>query len=296
MAQYDTDASRWSAVQSKDFTSDGAFVYCVKTTKIYCRPTCKARLARRANVVFADNSEDAERAGFRPCKRCKPDLWNHDPHAEVVRRARLTITERIQARERIGLRELATEAGMTESHFHRVFKGVMGITPKDFAKSLASSLTNSSVPIIDSDATGGSKVRVSEEMGLVDMTSDMNDKDYPPDMTTAPGKLQPSTDQSHLIEFTIQPWSSFYVLVAVAYNSICAIDTADTYAELITEVQNRYLHCEIRLSDWSPGTIPKEDCHFLFASVMSALENPTGRIVNLSPGVLDMHSVIANCG
>ncbi|KAF2222242.1 metal binding domain of Ada-domain-containing protein [Elsinoe ampelina] len=67
------DTERWAAVVGRDKTFDGAFVYCVKSTNIYCRPTCAARLARRANVHFCDTAQEAEVAGFRPCKRCKPE-------------------------------------------------------------------------------------------------------------------------------------------------------------------------------------------------------------------------------
>ncbi|EHY59539.1 hypothetical protein HRR83_001184 [Exophiala dermatitidis] len=70
--QYKTPTSRWKALMVRDHLATNAFVYAVLTTKIYCRPDCKARLARRANVVFYDTAKEAEKAGFRACKRCKP--------------------------------------------------------------------------------------------------------------------------------------------------------------------------------------------------------------------------------
>jgi AraC family transcriptional regulator of adaptative response/methylated-DNA-[protein]-cysteine methyltransferase len=76
---FDTDDERWNAVVHRDPRADGAFYYCVRTTGVYCRPSCAARLARRDNVRFHSTCSDAERAGFRPCKRCRP---NEAPLAE----------------------------------------------------------------------------------------------------------------------------------------------------------------------------------------------------------------------
>src|ERR1700681_2467116 len=73
------DEARWSAVQRRDHAADGTFVYAVRTTGVYCRPSCAARLPRRENVTFHATCADAERAGFRPCKRCRP---NEAPLAE----------------------------------------------------------------------------------------------------------------------------------------------------------------------------------------------------------------------
>src|SRR5690349_13687557 len=70
---YITDDERWNAVVHRDVHADGTFFYSVKTTGVYCRPSCAARLALRKNVAFHNSCEDAERAGFRPCKRCQPN-------------------------------------------------------------------------------------------------------------------------------------------------------------------------------------------------------------------------------
>ncbi|TMQ04259.1 MAG: bifunctional transcriptional activator/DNA repair enzyme protein Ada, partial [Deltaproteobacteria bacterium] len=67
------DGARWAALRARDAAADGTFVYSVKTTGVYCRPSCGARPARPENVAFHDTPAAAQRAGFRPCKRCKPD-------------------------------------------------------------------------------------------------------------------------------------------------------------------------------------------------------------------------------
>src|SRR6185295_13549017 len=74
LAPFDTDAAKWDAICRRDAAADGHFLFSVATTGVYCRPTCAARRALRTNVAFHRTAADAERAGFRPCKRCRPDL------------------------------------------------------------------------------------------------------------------------------------------------------------------------------------------------------------------------------
>ena len=87
-AVYESDAARWAAVAGRDPRADGVFYYSVRTTGVYCRPSCAARLARRENVRFHATCGDAARAGFRPCKRCRPDGHGLEAaRAEAVARA-----------------------------------------------------------------------------------------------------------------------------------------------------------------------------------------------------------------
>ena len=107
------------------------FVYSVRSTGVYCRPGCPARLPRRQNVHFHSTCEAAEQAGFRPCKRCRSDQPSlADRHtAAVVEACRL-----IDAADELpDLDTLAESAGMSRFHFHRVFKSVTGNTPKTYA-------------------------------------------------------------------------------------------------------------------------------------------------------------------
>jgi AraC family transcriptional regulator of adaptative response/methylated-DNA-[protein]-cysteine methyltransferase len=125
------DESRWDAVARRDRAADGQFYYSVKTTGVYCRPSCAARLPRRENVSFHPTCADAERAGFRPCKRCKPD------EAPLLERQAAAVAGACRliesAPEEPSLERLAKSAGMSRYHFHRVFKAVTGLTPKAYA-------------------------------------------------------------------------------------------------------------------------------------------------------------------
>ena len=130
-APKDRDAVFWEAVRARNRDYDGKFYYSVATTGVYCRPSCPARLANRKNVAFHASCADAEKAGFRPCKRCKPNEPSlKDRYAAKVAEACRLIEA---AEEPPKLDELARATGLSTYHFHRVFKAVAGITPKAYA-------------------------------------------------------------------------------------------------------------------------------------------------------------------
>lgn len=125
---FPTFESRWQALTNKDPRAATAFLYCVKSTHIYCRPICTARLARRKNVVFYDTVDEAEQAGFRPCKRCKPRLPLHETHHAMIRRSCAILDESTESLP--PLKDLAKSVGLTQWHFHRIFRRFAGITPR----------------------------------------------------------------------------------------------------------------------------------------------------------------------
>ncbi|KAJ5317918.1 hypothetical protein PENANT_c004G02678 [Penicillium antarcticum] len=141
-----TDSERWQAITKRDITAN-FFVYAVTTTKIYCRPSCPARLARRANVEFYDTPAQAEKAGFRACKRCRPHsgqtATQSNPQAAVVEKACETIRHNLVSGVKPRLRDLAAQAGLTPSHFHRVFKKLVGVTPGQYIASRGQSGSSS---------------------------------------------------------------------------------------------------------------------------------------------------------
>ena len=130
-SRFSTDDERWAAVVRRDRSADGAFYYSVLSTGVYCRPSCAARLARRGNVCFYATCAEAEQAGFRPCKRCRPNEASlAERQAEAVAAACRAIENAEQAPP---LEALARAAGMSRFHFHRVFKTFTGVTPKAYA-------------------------------------------------------------------------------------------------------------------------------------------------------------------
>ncbi|MBM4061495.1 MAG: bifunctional DNA-binding transcriptional regulator/O6-methylguanine-DNA methyltransferase Ada [Planctomycetes bacterium] len=122
---------RWRAVLARDAGADGAFVFAVRTTGVCCRPSCSARRARPEHVEFFADVAAAVRAGYRPCRRCRPDA---EPPA--ARRAQLVarLCRTIEAAERAPtLRELAATAGLSPFHLQRLFRAVVGLTPHAYA-------------------------------------------------------------------------------------------------------------------------------------------------------------------
>lgn len=166
-----TTQSRWRALTTRDATADGHFVYSVKSTGIYCKPGCSARLARRANVGFYDTAAEAEQAGFRACKRCKPESGNRDdPQERAVEKACVLIAEAKKNGNTgaIRLQDLATHVGLTPRYFHKIFKDKTGVTPKEYARLNGKESTNI-VGIIE-DATfvlgAGDNVEVNDDFLL----------------------------------------------------------------------------------------------------------------------------------
>ena len=170
---YSTPAARWAALTVRDPAATNAFIYAVRTTKIYCRPDCRARLARRANVAFYDNAHQARLDGYRACKRCKPDsvarndtevptsssamgrepsivpdapqqiqIQSRDQFTDAedartkIKHAVQVIRQSAQQGSKLSLSQLSKEVGWSKWHLHRVFKQLQGMTPREMAEGL----------------------------------------------------------------------------------------------------------------------------------------------------------------
>ncbi|HUG54908.1 MAG TPA: Ada metal-binding domain-containing protein, partial [Vicinamibacteria bacterium] len=126
------ESARWQAVLDRDRKSDGRFVFAVRSTGIYCRPSCPARRPRRDRVAFFEVPEAAERAGFRACRRCRPgDAGAVDPQAALERRACRLLHE--DGEEAWRLPALARAAGASPRHLLRAFRRFLGVTPRQYA-------------------------------------------------------------------------------------------------------------------------------------------------------------------
>ena len=141
---FTSDEERWAAVTRRDARADGEFCYSVRTTGVYCRPSCPSRHALRENVAFHATFAAAEQAGFRPCKRCRPnEAGLAVKHAAAVAKAcRLIET----ADDVPDLARLAGAAGLSPFHFHRVFKAATGVTPKAYAAAHRTRRVRESLP------------------------------------------------------------------------------------------------------------------------------------------------------
>jgi AraC family transcriptional regulator of adaptative response/methylated-DNA-[protein]-cysteine methyltransferase len=125
--------TRWRAVVARDAQQDGTFVFAVSSTGVYCRPSCPSRRPRRENVAFYLSSDEAEKAGYRACLRCRPQLLQLNPQAEMVKAICRYIEQNLD--ENVTLTRLAKELRQSPFHLQRTFKAVLGVTPRAYADS-----------------------------------------------------------------------------------------------------------------------------------------------------------------
>ncbi|MBL8093489.1 MAG: bifunctional DNA-binding transcriptional regulator/O6-methylguanine-DNA methyltransferase Ada [Anaerolineales bacterium] len=131
------DTQRWRAVEQRDRSFDGTFYVAVKTTGVYCRPSCSARTPKRANVAFFTTSAECEQAGYRACKRCKPNL-SEDPQVALARAVAGALEQAAESTPDAmpSLAELAERFNFSPFHLQRVFKRHLGVSPKQYALGL----------------------------------------------------------------------------------------------------------------------------------------------------------------
>lgn len=219
---------RWAAVVARDALADGSFYYSVATTGVYCLPSCPSKIALPKNVRFHATREEAEQAGFRPCKRCRPD---QPPLA--VRHASL-IAEACRHMEQTetppSLAELAHHAGVSPYHFHRLFKSMTGVTPHAYAAAQRADKLRKELQQRDNisdaifEAGYGSNSRFYEHAdNLLGMT---------------PTRYQQGGANVE-IRFALGECSLGSLLVASSARGICAISLGDDPDTLARELQDR---------------------------------------------------------
>lgn len=126
-----TDEARWKAVKGNNSDADGTFFYAVITTGIYCRPSCSSKLPNRDNVEFFISCDDAESAGYRACKKCRPSAMSKDKEIEQKIIHACRAIEESESSIKLGV--LANQVNLSPYHFHRLFKKIVGVTPKQYA-------------------------------------------------------------------------------------------------------------------------------------------------------------------
>jgi AraC family transcriptional regulator, regulatory protein of adaptative response / methylated-DNA-[protein]-cysteine methyltransferase len=234
MVKYANDAARWQAVVRRDRAADGQFCYAVTTTGVYCRPSCGARRPLRANVRFHRDAAQAERAGFRPCRRCRPNEPPlARPQAEAVARACQLIAE---AETPPDLAALAAAAGLSRFHFHRVFKAMTGVTPHQYASQHRAQRVRAGL-------RGSGTVTAA----LYDAGFNSNGRFY----AAAPGMLGMTPrrfragGQGASIRFAVGQCSLGAILVAATAKGVAAILLGDDAAKLVEELQDRFPKAEL---------------------------------------------------
>lgn len=251
---FTSDDQRWAAVVAHDRRADEVFWYSVRTTGVYCRPSCPARTARRENVAFHLTRADAERAGFRPCKRCRPtEVSLESRQAAAVAKACRLIEE---AEEQPNLDALAEAAGMSRYHFHRVFKATTGVTPKAYAAARRAERVR--------DELGRSET-VTEAIYGAGFNS--NGRFYA--TSTEELGMTPSTYRAggsgETIRYAVAPCSLGSILVAATERGIAAIQLGDDPSVLARELRKRFPHARLIDADRTFETMVEKVVRFVEA-------------------------------
>jgi len=220
---------RWAAIVARDAKADGTFCYAVTTTGVYCRPSCGARMPKPENVEFHRTGADAERAGFRPCRRCKPE----QPALAEQHVARVTALCRlIERSDHVpSLAELARLAGMSRYHLHRIFKAVTGVTPRAYA-------TAHRARRVRAELDRGSSVTDA----IYGAGYNSNGRFYAHSnevLGMTPTKYRAGGADTE-VRFAIGECSLGSVLVAASMRGVCAILIGDNPDRLARDVQDRF--------------------------------------------------------
>lgn len=223
---------RWELVLARSGSADGKFVYAVKSTGIFCRPTCPSRRPRREMVEFFGSPDEAQRAGYRPCRRCEP--VGQRKQLRKIEEACRFIDANLETT--LNLEKIAAHAGLSPFHFQRLFKTVLGISPRQYqqarrAGKLRESLLQSA-RITDAiyDAGYGSSSRVyegrSSQLGMT--PSDFRRK----------GK-------GMMISYTVTDTDLGKMLIAATERGVCSVQFGDSAAALLGNLKSEYSAAEL---------------------------------------------------
>ena len=248
--------SRWQAVVARDAAADGTFVYSVRSTGVYCWPSCPSRLAKRANVQFHRSPKDAERAGFRPCKRCKPD---QPGLAEQQAQKVAEICRFIEAADHApSLDELAKRARMSAFHFHRTFKAATGVTPAAYARGERAKRVREGL------GDGGQSVTSAIYGAGYNSGSRFYEKSDEV-LGMKPSEYR-AGGANNAIHFSVGECSLGSILVARSERGVCAIFLGDDPETLVHELEDRFPNAGLIGGD--------KDFETLVAKVVAFVEAP----------------------
>ncbi len=239
MADVMSNPEMWNAVLARDTSSDGNFVFAVKSTGIYCRPSCPARRPRPEQVSFFQLPEAAEREGFRACKRCHPRrARTTDPRIELTRRICHAIDEHDEEPQTLNLLSEAT--GVSAHHLQRTFKEVMGITPKQYADSQRLRKFKSHVKAGSSVTNAMYDAGYGSSRGLYEKSA-------------AQLGMTPATygrgGRGMRIIYTTAACSLGRLLVAATNRGVCSVALGDTDAGLVSSLFAEYPNASIDSQD-----------------------------------------------
>lgn len=216
----------WQAVCDRNAAQDGQFVFAVRSTSIYCRPSCPARRPKRENVDFYANASSAEAAGFRPCKRCSPQGTSP---AEQVDALVIATCRLLQEHDgALTLEQLATRIGLSASHLARAFKARTGLTPKAWANAQRRQRLDARLPQADSVLEAALEAGFSGTRALYEQ---------PTALSPAQRRRQGAGEQ---LRYAIAPCELGQLLLAASDKGACALLFGDDEQSLEQELHQRF--------------------------------------------------------
>lgn len=228
------EATMWAALAARDAAADGRFVFAVRTTGVYCRPSCPSRAARRENVRFYPGPSEAEAAGYRPCRRCRPDAAGPaERRREAVARA-CRLIERAETEP--ALDALAAEAGLSAHHFHRVFRAITGVTPRAYARARRAERLAAALP------TAGT---VTEALYAAGYNAPSRFYAEAPERLGMSPTAYLRGGAGARIRFGVGACALGAILVAASERGVCAILLGDDPDALVRDLQDRFAAAEL---------------------------------------------------
>ncbi|MFC0402434.1 bifunctional DNA-binding transcriptional regulator/O6-methylguanine-DNA methyltransferase Ada [Paraburkholderia rhizosphaerae] len=229
---YSTDSDRWAAVARHDAQADGAFFYAVKTTGVFCRPSCASRQPRRENVEFFVTPDDARAAGYRDCKRCQPAGLPRE--MEIVNRACAVLDADPQ--QRLTLAQLSDAVHVSAFHLQRLFKRVVGVSPRQYQAA------QRGAALRDALKRGANVTRATVDAGF-GSPSRMYDT-APAELGMAPSAYR-RKGAGLVVRYARAATALGVALVAATDRGICKIAFGDDEAELVVALRSEFANAEI---------------------------------------------------
>jgi AraC family transcriptional regulator of adaptative response/methylated-DNA-[protein]-cysteine methyltransferase len=223
------DDPRWARIVARDKAADGHLWYSVVTTGVYCRPSCPSRAANAKNVQLHDSLEGAKATGFRPCKRCNPDGLSADAENVALVAKVCRIIE--ESEEEPSLEELSKAVGRSPSYFHRMFKAITGVTPKEYATAHRAAKVRHGL------ASGSSVTEAIYDAGF---NSSGRFYEKSTDMLGMTPSQYRAGGNNEDIRFAVGQASLGAILVASTNKGVAAILLGDDPDELVRDLQDRF--------------------------------------------------------